>query len=179
MMPQSDPDTRPVTLQEVLDCKERRVQLQQQLLAQFRLPVVSLTMVTPGAIKNTETSRFLFQAALGALKDLSKKSQWRIVEGVETICVTGAEAVFAVDAVAGNLKPALVEIEDTHPLGRLWDFDVIDQPYEPLSRSHFGLSSRKCLMCDEPAFACGRSRRHAVEELIATIEDKVRAFRCS
>ena len=42
-----------------------------------------------------------------------------------------------------------------------FDIDVIDINFEKLSRKSF----RKCLICEEQAQECGRSRKHSVEEL--------------
>ncbi|WP_035889565.1 citrate lyase holo-[acyl-carrier protein] synthase, partial [Kosakonia radicincitans] len=32
------------------------------------------------------------------------------------------------------------------------------------------LTTRRCLVCDEPAHGCARSRRHPVDEVVARVE---------
>ena len=45
--------------------------------------------------------------------------------------------------------------------------DVIDVNFEKLSRKSF----RKCLICEEQAQECGRSRKHSIEELQEKVEE--------
>ena len=45
--------------------------------------------------------------------------------------------------------------------------DVIDVNFEKLSRKSF----RKCLICEEQAQECGRSRKHSIEELQNKVEE--------
>jgi len=67
-------------------------------------------------------------------------------------------------------------IEDQHPLGRLWDADVIDINGVSLSRKHFGLPARRCLLCEQPAHDCARSRLHAMQELQRSVQERVETF---
>ena len=60
-----------------------------------------------------------------------------------------------------------VAIEESSQLGRLFDIDIIDINFEKLSRKSF----RKCLICEEQAQECGRSRKHSVEELQNKVEE--------
>ncbi|MEY8292793.1 citrate lyase holo-[acyl-carrier protein] synthase [Carnobacteriaceae bacterium 52-44] len=57
----------------------------------------------------------------------------------------------------------MVNIEENHPLGRLFDLDVLmlDQNNEVQgkSRTKLGLPVRRCFLCERPAKDCGRSRR--------------------
>ena len=82
---------------------------------------------------------------------------------------TGPEALYVIDGEAEALKSACIELEDAHPMGRLWDLDVIAPGPRLLSRKQFGLPPRRCLVCERPAFECGRSRRHGVDELLGAI----------
>lgn len=74
---------------------------------------------------------------------------------------TGIEALIALDADAEELKRICVEIEETHPVGRLFDMDVIAKNGVKLGRTE----PRKCLICSENASICARSRAHSVGEL--------------
>jgi holo-ACP synthase CitX len=71
-------------------------------------------------------------------------------------------------------------LEDTHPLGRLFDVDVIDKKGLPISRSTIGEAPRKCLLCDHEARYCMRNHSHTQEELhhkiAEMIEDYVRGI---
>lgn len=67
-------------------------------------------------------------------------------------------------------KRVAVEIEDTHPLGRLFDIDVIDAQGIPVSRDRVGGQPRRCLVCDYEARYCMRMRWHTQEEIWARIK---------
>jgi len=68
------------------------------------------------------------------------------------------------------VKKLAAEIEETHSLGRLYDFDVLDADGKQISRVELGIASRKCLLCDNDAFQCGRSRNHGLSDLTEKIE---------
>ena len=66
-----------------------------------------------------------------------------------------------------NTKILTTEIEETHPIGRLFDIDVIDTDGQKLSRPSY----RKCIICGCQAQECARTRKHTVEEMQAKIEE--------
>lgn len=78
--------------------------------------------------------------------------------------VTGYEGYLIVKADSSRVKNLMIELEETR-LGRLYDIDVLKKENVKISRSSLGFSERKCLLCNNPAFQCGRSRTHSVEEL--------------
>ncbi|MFC6604239.1 citrate lyase holo-[acyl-carrier protein] synthase [Ectobacillus funiculus] len=59
-----------------------------------------------------------------------------------------------------------VFIEEKNKVGRLFDFDVFTNKMEQISRSQLGLNERMCLVCNDSAKVCGRSRKHSTEELL-------------
>lgn len=62
-----------------------------------------------------------------------------------------------------EFKEYAVALEQTHPLGRLVDIDVrLKGGKQSLSRGNL----RKCFLCDNPAFVCGKNRTHAIGELV-------------
>jgi holo-ACP synthase len=71
-----------------------------------------------------------------------------------------------------EVKVRTVEIENSHPLGRLIDIDVFKPDGIALSRTELGLSQRKCYLCNDVAHNCVRSHKHSTEEIIEYIENK-------
>ena len=67
------------------------------------------------------------------------------------------------------LKKITISIEENHPLGRLFDFDVWENSTHQLSRRELGYGYRKCLICEDSAFLCRRSGKHSIEDLITKI----------
>ena len=62
-----------------------------------------------------------------------------------------------------------VAIEEKNEVGRLFDFDVFTIKMEQVSRSQIGLKERKCLLCNDSAKVCGRSRKHSTEDFLNKI----------
>ncbi len=166
--------TEAVTLEELLHRREVRAALQREALATFRRPVLSLTIVQPGPVKLTERTRWLLAEAHHVLKAALASRGWRILFERSLEARTGCEALKVIEAPAEALKRLMVELEDTHPLGRLWDLDVVVED-GPKSRGSMGLPPRACLVCGQAAHACTRAQVHALSDLERAIEELVHA----
>jgi holo-ACP synthase len=164
-------------LEAVLAARDARVARRQSVIDISRRPLISLSIVMPGPVKDCAASRYLRQTALDVLMPALARRGWTADIADIHDSVAGAEAIVAVTAPSNELKLATVEIEDTHPLGRLWDLDVIDPETGAVSRRSLGLPARRCLVCSEPAHACARSRAHPIEELLTAIKTVIDAYR--
>ncbi|MDR3437795.1 citrate lyase holo-[acyl-carrier protein] synthase [Telmatospirillum sp.] len=168
---------QPVSLTQMLAAREQRAARQQAALARHALPVVSLSVVMPGPVKSTPLTRSIRDIAVTALAALFAAKQWPIRSFAPTGGSTGPEALYVIDCDALALKQALAELEDTHPLGRLWDIDVLCPERGQIGRRDLGRAPRRCLICNGDAHACARSQRHPLADLQAVIEEKVDAYR--
>ncbi|HXP96815.1 MAG TPA: citrate lyase holo-[acyl-carrier protein] synthase [Telmatospirillum sp.] len=167
----------PVTLEQMLAARDRRAERQQAALTRFGLPIVSIGVVMPGPVKNNENARTILAAATETLDDLFVARTWPVRLFDPVFGATGPEALYAIEADALDIKRALVALEDAHPLGRLWDLDVICPKQGILSRRSLGHAPRRCLACDGEAHACARSQQHSLSQLLDVIEKKVEAYR--
>lgn len=167
-----------VTLDQMLHAKELRVHRQKKYLIQYHLPIISLTLVIPGPIKNSSGTRYLFAEAMKIIKQYfdQKNIQKIIDEQVSMVC--GLEAILVFHCDTDELKKHCIMIEESHPLGRLWDIDVIDPKTQiSVSRSNFLQSPRQCLVCQNLAKACSRNQQHSLNEIINTISQRVNKYR--
>ncbi len=69
-----------------------------------------------------------------------------------------------------------VQIEDSHPLGRLFDIDVIDQQGAPVPRTAVGGEPRRCLVCNREARYCMRMRWHSQDDIWEAINQRIDAY---
>jgi holo-ACP synthase len=159
-----------VSLEQMLAAREQRAARQAAGLARFEKPLVSMTVVMPGPIKDGWLPRRVATEALQELEAMSNARSWRVLWREVFWQETGPEALYVMDTDARSLKSATVELEDHHAMGRLWDLDVIALEQIPLSRQDLGFPARRCLLCERPAHACGRSRQHPLEELLKAID---------
>ena len=163
--------TTAAIFEEILAARERRAARQAAALARFGAPLVSITTVTPGAVKDGWLPRRVLAGAILHIERLASINRWTVLHREVVFQRAGSEALYVVDHVDSQvLKVALIDLEDDHPLGRLWDLDVVAPDGDHLSRRALGLPPRRCLVCTKPAHACSRSRRHPPDELWRAIQ---------
>ncbi len=151
--------TQEVTLAQVLQAREDRVRIQQQLLRTYCCPVICFTMNIAGPVKNSPLIQRGFREGLGALATQIPADAIRQYR--EDISATGCQAMYAVDMDANELKQICVAIEEATPLGRLFDMDVLGADGIKLERSDL----RGCMVCGAAGRACAAGRTHTVAQL--------------
>ena len=156
-----------VGIEEILDCREKRVAIQNEMIKKYNKPVISFTMNIPGPIKTNNEIKKAFDIGKNLILEKLKENNIEILEIQELNENTGNELFISTNLLAEKIKNITVVIEESSELGRLFDIDVIDVNFEKLSRKSF----RKCLICEEQAQECGRSRKHSVEELQSKVEE--------
>lgn len=155
-----------VTLQEMLDARERRAATQRDILCRERKPLISFTLNLPGPYKDFPLARDAFLEGKRLIGLTLKAGGHGVSYQFERGGKTGREVFFAVDAPADVLKRLVVPLEEHHELGRLFDIDVFDVEGAQIHRQALGYPVRKCLVCDKPALICARGRSHSQEELL-------------
>jgi holo-ACP synthase len=163
-------------LEQLLEAREYRAAHQKELMKKYRFPLVSFTVNMPGPVKKTHESSIIFEEGCHAIVKKLKKAGFCMEYFGTNMPITGYEAYFVVKIDERSLKAYMLEIESEHPLGRLFDLDVIGSDGVPISREDFGHSKRKCLLCDEDAHSCGRSRKHPLEALTQKIQSMVDSY---
>lgn len=161
-----------VELAELLQAREQRVYLQQQRLAEFQQPILSITLLAVGAVKKNALLDYVFTKCLENVSAcFSQLNIHPVIEDIRWLD-TGHEAIFVLPIEPMKLKQVMITLEDSSPLARLWDLDVIDVSGRSISRTELGFSPRRCLMCEEDAKVCARARKHSVDEIIAQIQSR-------
>lgn len=151
------------SLLEILDARERRAQQQNVLLQQFQKPLLCFTMNIPGPVKLDRDVSIGFYVGKWLLDDAL--SCCHVLHRESRLLNTGCEAFYVVDMPATELKQLAIDLEDIEPIGRLFDMDVLDADGTKLTREALGYPKRKCLLCDNDAVICARSRAHGLEAL--------------
>lgn len=154
-----------VELEDMLAEREARAEAQRRLLSDGGDGLVSLSHNMAGPVKDFPLLRCAFQEG----RRLTEKALdrcgagWRLAE--ERLGICGPCAFYRVEGPLPAIKSALCAVEDDSSLGRLLDLDVLDLDGNKLSRQDGGHPPRQCLLCEEQAAVCGRSRRHSVADL--------------
>ena len=158
----------PVELPDMLMAREARAAAQQDFQkAHPGCTLLSFGLNIPGPVKTNDDLRRLFADGLHAIEERLHEGGWTILEQREHHAPTGDECLIAIEGKPAAIKGAMTELEEQHPLGRLFDIDVLDAAGHKLSRP----TPRRCLLCSEQAQVCARSRRHSVEDLTSRIQE--------
>lgn len=155
-----------VTLEQVLANRERRANRQREWLDAHSMPLISFTINMMGEVKHNRVSKIAFEQGYQAIIDVCKIQGIPVVAIEKFISDTGPELLVSAGVnYAEHIKRAMVSIEDEHRLGRLFDIDVLAEDGIAVSRDNLDLPRRKCLVCDNEAKLCARSRAHDLSEL--------------
>lgn len=161
-----------ITLEQLLESRDRRAERQRSLLSLYPgKSLLCLTVMLPGPVKRSYMSLKIAAAAVEAVRGAFSQvfEEFRDLE-------TGYEGYFMVPLEPFDAKRRAVDLEETHPLGRLFDLDVIVDGPRPLGREELGLESRKCIICGRPVRECMRERKHGTEELLSKYESIVNNY---
>ena len=158
-----------ITLEQLLQSRDVRVEHQKDLLGNNSgKSLLCLTVQLPGPEKRNQTSLAIAKAGVEAVRDVFKP-EYEELRDLET----GYEAYFLVTLSGTEAKRKACQIEDTHPLGRLMDLDIVTSN-GPIGRESLGIAPRKCLLCDNEVRYCMRAKTHTVNDLLARIEEMVK-----
>ncbi|MBR5634580.1 MAG: citrate lyase holo-[Prevotella sp.] len=163
-----------VGLQDLLASRDHRWHRQMELLREHpNETLLCLTVIMPGSVKRNRLSLAVARAATEAIRVEFGDS---ITQMEERDLETGFEAYVLVSLPTLEAKQTACRIEENHPLGRLFDIDVINPTGSPVSRSAVGAQPRRCLLCDNEARFCMRNHTHSPEQIQAHIAEIVEAY---
>lgn len=165
-------EIREVGVMDILNARDARVLRQRELLKRHGLPLISFTMNIAGPVKTDRLIRRAFFEGVGRIEAALAARRVPVRDVIQTLEFTGNEQLWAVDRDAQALKTWMRAIEEEHPLGRLFDIDVLDASGAKLSRE----GHRKCLICGGDVHACARSRVHSAGELFERAREIMGAF---
>ena len=176
-----------ITLEQLLESRDRRAAHQRQLLdAHPSRVLLCLTVQLPGSVKRNQLSLAIARAGVEAVRE-AFEPEYEEFKDLET----GYEGYFLVPMDPLEAKRRTCRLEDTHPLGRLMDIDVLrharpdraspgfmasEKGTEAISREDIGLEPRRCLLCGNEVRYCMRAHTHTQEELLAKIEEMVNSY---
>ncbi|MFV0353095.1 MAG: triphosphoribosyl-dephospho-CoA synthase CitG [Oscillospiraceae bacterium] len=155
-----------ISLQQMLDAREQRAKHQTTLLQGASGGcMVSFTLNIAGPQKHPPFAHSTFVAGVQRLDEVLQHHNILVVKKDVFYKDTGDEAYYLLNADVQRIKSLTCQIEEHHPLGRLFDMDVLYPDGTKAVRQTAGLSTRQCLLCQNPAKVCARSRTHTVEQL--------------
>lgn len=154
---------------DILNAREERVYLIEELIEKYSLPIVCLRINYPGETKNNDLtsniSKVLREEIFNVFRDYVLYEDFKFTaEGPLLILVINNDALM--------IKKKTIELEENHLLGRLGDIDVYDKDGNGISRKDLGYPSRKCFICSDMAQNCVRAQKHSIDEVIKFIQER-------
>ena len=107
-----------VGIEEVLMCRERRVDIQNEMLKKYNMPIISFTMNIPGSIKTNQQIKKAFDIGKKLILEKLKENNIEILEIKELDENIGNELFISVDSTAEKIKNITIAIEESSQLGR-------------------------------------------------------------
>lgn len=161
-------------IQQILASRDRRVELQQRLVEKNpQYTLVSAKLNIPGPIKNSKLiTQFFIDELLCFEHQLQQKGVLYKVAEEWLTAASGPERFYLIKLDSFHVKQLTTQFEESAKQRRLFDLDVLTLFHEKvvsISREQLHQDPRKCLLCDQNAKECARSRKHSLEELQSKI----------
>lgn len=157
-------------MEAVLNSREKKAKQIQSLLKVERV-VVSLKANIPGKEKDINEAYILLHVFSSILLNKYPEARLNVFNSPE-----GPYCLYTnIGEDPHKFKKTFIEIEETHPLGRFIDYDVHCAD-KSLSRSDFGLTNRKCLICEKEAWVCIKEQTHDPADLTMIVKDNVHHY---
>lgn len=162
-------------MKRILEDREKRFIKILSLYDEYKLLVLVGKINYPGNNKNTLEAETAFNVLYSLLIDRFKKYtiHSEVDEGFD-----GKSLILILKSGKFVAKDLAIEIEETHPLGRIFDIDVYEGE-NSISRRHLGYPERKCIVCNNNARECAREGRHGIEEVLTVINSKIKVYTSS
>jgi len=150
----------------ILDDREKRFECLESLSKDFGQTLVVGHLNYPGNDKNTVVS----QKGFGLLENiLMQEFENSLIYSQRWCGADGSAIILVVHDAPDISKLKSIMIEETHPLGRIFDIDVLNCECQPISRTSVGENDRLCLLCNEPANHCIVSRKHNLQDVLQKV----------
>ena len=159
-----------VSVTDMMNARERRQAIQNEMLQRHGLPLCCLTLNIPGPVKTGPWIENVFDEGARFLVASLGRYGMEMAERKELRECTGYELFLAVRGEGEELKRIACSLEDRNDLGRLMDIDVLTPDKGKLSRTELGHAPRRCMLCANEAAVCARSRAHGWQEVFAWAE---------
>ena len=152
-----------ITLQEILDAREARALTQGEMLKAHNAPLICFTMNIAGPVKTSHIIERAFREGVELINE--KLVGYEMLDAREEHTKCGPVSFCSLRADADKLKTAMIDIEENHPLGRLFDIDVITADGRKTTRP----TERGCIVCGAPGRACAAGRLHPISEITSFV----------
>ncbi len=149
----------------ILKAREERGLEIVKLEKAYSMTVISVTVNIPGGNKAHEDYSWIGVLAFNEIR--KRLAQNSIIHESFRYSADGPEGFIVSEGKPEELKKIAVNIEESHPLGRLFDIDISGH-----SRMNNG-EKRACFLCGGDANRCRRIKNHSISDLMSEIDSLI------
>ncbi len=159
-------------MEEILVAREKRANHILALREQFKdKTIVILKLNVPGNDKNLLKLKFIYRLYH---EKMMNEFQEKIIKTAKVKSLDGDYFFYVINEDGKKVKAKTVLLEETNAIGKLVDLDVYQD--EKISRTELGYCLRKCLICNQDAHLCVRSKAHSLNEVFAKIDEMINDY---
>lgn len=159
-------------MNQILEARENRSKHINKLIEEHKYKsIVVMKANVPGFDKNPKNMGFICHY-FSELIDKTFKG--KIIESNQVISMDGNYKYYVIEETGRIVKEKTILIEEKNLLGRLVDIDVFNEI--AISRNDIACEMRKCLICDNYAHLCSRSKKHSDEEVFNAMNEIINDF---
>ncbi|MTI15938.1 citrate lyase holo-[acyl-carrier protein] synthase [Rhodobacteraceae bacterium RKSG542] len=156
-------------MHDILAAREYRWNKRLSIAEKTGCSTICLTLNIPGPDKNISGADKAIIHLSKEIISVVESNNFPIIYKELEPSADGCFFIMAVDCPADILKACMVSIEDSHPLGRLADIDIISSDGTVYDRAHLKLPPRRCFICLEEAAICVRTRAHPSAQVLEAV----------
>lgn len=161
---------------EILQSRESRHERQKTMIDKYKKTLVSFTLNIPGEIKVSPEYKRVFETGMREFLKRINSEKMPLVNKEIVIKETGYEAYFTIDTSALKVKNVTTDLEARHKLGRIFDFDVMDDQLKTIRRADIGVRQRVCVICGDNTAVCRRLNRHSTVQVEEVFKRSIDEF---
>ncbi|MCX7951580.1 MAG: citrate lyase holo-[acyl-carrier protein] synthase [Clostridiales bacterium] len=157
----------------ILQAREERYEKILELINKKLGTVLCAKINYPGKDKNTYHSKKAFNILKQSLLSLFKEN---IVLTKDLQGLDGDSLLLVLNLNIVDAKRMSIDVENNHPLGRLFDIDIYNEEGTPISREKFDLKPRGCIVCGKNARECILNNNHSIYEILNKVNVMIDSF---
>ncbi len=159
-------------MSDILNAREKRALHINELMNTYKdKTIVIIKLNVPGVEKNPRNMGFICRYYYDIVNSTFDS---KIVTSKHVKSLDGDYMFFIVSEIGKKVKEKTILIEEQIDLGRLIDIDVYNE--SAINRSDLLYKNRKCIICDDYAYNCVRSKKHCTEEIHNRFNEIINEF---
>ncbi|MFL0196132.1 citrate lyase holo-[acyl-carrier protein] synthase [Clostridium sp. WILCCON 0269] len=161
------------TREDIIKDKKQRECRRKWLIKDYLAPLLSMKVNYPGVCKNNYVSfRIMKIFGILVINEFKDKIMYKDLQ----VTSEGPVLTLVINDDVCHIKKRVIEIEESHVLGKCIDMEVYNSSGIRLSRKKLGFEPKKCYMCHGEVYNCIKNKTHDINEMKKCIKDELEKY---